>query len=368
MQEGLGRPRPRRSAGEPASARRRRTRPRLRYLSRVTGPAIELPLVDLEAAGGSAELRQALFETGFFRLADHVIPRSLLDDVRRATLAFLARPEDEKRRYQARMRGWAAFGSESVAAGYGVAGEPAGADACEKFSMGFPVTPALRQAEPAHFDDARAALFFRANLFPDDRMEGLWADYYARMQRLCGRLVAAASEALGLPAGVWDAHHTHPPSLLRFLAYPDHGEGIRMGAHYDDTLFTVLHQSVPENGFGALQVQLPGEEGWQSVEPGDDVFVVNVGEALTFLSGGRIVATKHRVVGPPDERAQGSARTSLAHFYLPNWNARLRPSLERLPDARRTRIDTPEAQEPDGSVIPYKLQQRQVAEMRGDEA
>jgi isopenicillin N synthase-like dioxygenase len=167
-------------------------------------------------------------------------------------------------------------------------------------------------------------------------------------------VLEAVRVALDLPAASWRALTSDPVSVLRFLDYPDLAGGIRMGPHLDDTLITVLHQSVPVNGFAALQVRLPGEDVWRSVAPSDDVFVVNVGETLTFLSGGRVVATRHQVVAPPPELAEGSARTSLAYFHLPNWDARLRPAKWHGPRGQRTRFDREEFREPDGSVLFYK--------------
>ena len=164
-------------------------------------------------------------------------------------------------------------------------------------------------------------------------MEAAWQAYYERMDALCLRLLDAVRHALGLAPDVWDSVASDPVSVLRFLSYPDQAGGLRMGAHYDDTLVTVLHQSVPRNGFAAFQVTLSGEDEWHAVAPSDDGFVVNMGEALTCISGGRVLATRHRVVAPPPARSDGSARTSLVHFFLPNWNARLWPAVERGVDA-----------------------------------
>ncbi|MGB5813460.1 MAG: 2OG-Fe(II) oxygenase family protein [Polyangiales bacterium] len=330
----------------------------------MTSTTIELPLVDLDDPHGSEALHRGLHETGFFLLADHVIPRPLLDAVREETSAFFSGPAAIKGQYTGPLRGWSALGAESAAAGYGADGERSGFDRCEKFSMGLPVSDETRAANPGYFGAPEATIYFSENRFPNDPMTEVWLQYYAKMQSLCARLVDEIRVSLGLEPGVWDEYLSQPPSLLRFLSYPDHAGGLRMGAHYDDTIVTVLHQSVPKSGFAALQVQLPGEEEWRSVVPSDDVFVVNVGEALTFLSGGRVVATKHRVIGPPTG-AEGTARTSLAHFYLPNWNSRLCPSMPRAADGMSTSLDAPEFQEPDGSVLFYKVQQRQVDSLMG---
>lgn len=326
---------------------------------------IDLPRVDLDAPHGTDELEQGLFETGFFLLADHVIPRPLLDAVRRSTLDFMARPEDEKARVQGPLRGWSALRAESAAANYSAEEGSATQDVCEKFTMGALVTPEMRDADPAYYDDPDGAWYFGENLFPDDAMRASWQAYYTQVQELSARLVDVVRQALGLAEGVWESIASRPPSVLRFLAYPNYAGGVRMGAHYDSTLLTVLHQSVPENGFAALQVQLPGDDEWRSVAPSDDVFVVNIGEALTYLSGGRVVATKHRVVGPPEGSAAGSARTSLVHFHLPNWNARLLPTLPREGDAKLTRLDAPDLREPDGSILYYKAQRREIAYLTG---
>lgn len=312
----------------------------------------ELPIVDLDEPNANDELERGLFDTGFFLVRDHVVPREVLDGVRRTTHAFLARPEEEKEHYRGFLRGWAAYGTESGAAGYGE--DSAVMDLCQKYSMGRTASPEEREADPAYFAAPEAETYFEPNRFPNAEMARLWQDYYDRMDGICLQLLDLVRRDLGLDHAAWDAVASHPVSVLRFLAYPDAAGGLRMGAHYDDTLITVLHQSVPENGFAALEVMLPGEEEWHAVEPSDDMLVVNVGEALTFISGGRVRATRHRVVGAPADQATGSARSCLVHFFLPNWNARLWPAKEPGLDAQLTRFNRPEIREPDGSVIYHK--------------
>ncbi len=312
----------------------------------------DLPIVDLDDPNSRDELSRGLFETGFLLLRDHVVPRDLLDGVRRTTLEFMARPIEEKASYRGFLRGWSPYGSESGAAGYGEDSDQM--DLCQKYSMGRTVTESERAEYPDYFGAPEAEVYFEPNVFPDPEMARLWQDYYARMDAICLRLLDRVREELGLGRDAWAALASHPVSVMRMLAYPEESGGLRMGAHYDDTLITVLHQSVPENGFAALEVMLPGDDTWVPVEPTDEYFVVNVGEALTFISGGRVRATRHRVVAAPDGQAEGSARTSIVHFFLPNWNARLWPAEEPGLDAQMTRFDRPEIREPDGSIIYHK--------------
>lgn len=318
----------------------------------MTRPYADLPLVDLDEPNANDALKRGLFETGFFLVRDHVISRDLLEGVRRTTLDFMARPVEEKQPYRGFLRGWAPYSSESGAAGYGEDSEAR--DLCQKYSMGRSVTPEERAGDPDYFDAPEARVFFEPNRFPEPEMGRLWQAYYERMDGLCLRLLDLVRQDLDLDHKAWHAVASHPVSVLRFLAYPDDTADLRMGAHYDDSLITVLHQSVPKSGFAALQVMLPGEDEWHAVQPSDDVLVVNVGEALTFISGGRVRATRHRVVGPPEGQTEGSARTSLVHFFLPNWNAKLWPAEEPGLDAQLTRFNRPELREPDGSVIYHK--------------
>ncbi|MGI9473519.1 MAG: 2OG-Fe(II) oxygenase family protein [Rubripirellula sp.] len=327
---------------------------------------VDLPLVDLDSETGHDALEKALYETGFFLLADHVIPRELLDGVRRTTNEFLQQPVEVKRRYhmEGRTRGWTGFDSESVGAGYGIENDHGDADACEKFSMGPIVTQEMRDANPEYYNDPAARWYFQDNLFPNKEMEAKWSEYYERMQNLCVRLVDMVRDCLDLPADAWAEYNSLPPSVLRLNAYPDSDRSIRMGAHRDDSLITILHQSMPNNGFAALQIQLPGETTWRSVPPSDRHFVVNIGEPLTYLSGGRVVATRHRVVGPPADQVVGSSRTSLVHFYVPNWNSRLKPLLQPT-GGQKTQYDAPELREADGTVSYSKAQLAATAKLYG---
>lgn len=328
---------------------------------------VELPLVDLDEHPGE-ELRRGLFETGFFLVRDHVIPRPLLDGIREKTLGFMALPDEQKRAFSGTLRGWAPFRSESAAAGYGD-GEAGEGDACQKFSMGPIVTEEMRAADPDYYNDPNGELYLQDNIFPDNEMREIWEEYYKKMNQLCTRLLNLIQTSLGLDSGTWDAQTSSPVSVMRFLDYPDLAEGIRMAAHYDDTLLTVLHQSVPENEFAALQVMLPGETEWHSVAPSDDVFVINIGETLTYMSGSRLIATKHRVVAPPAGMAKGSARSSLGYFHLPNWNARLWPTEVEGMDAGLGKhakgFNFDELLEPDGSVLFYKSQRRAIEKLVG---
>jgi isopenicillin N synthase-like dioxygenase len=120
---------------------------------------------------------------------------------------------------------------------------------------------------------------------------------------------------------------------LRYFQYPDvpkracadsPGAGPdRMAAHFDMDVVTLLHQTPCDNGFVSLEA-LIGED-YVKLPAIRGTLVVNLGEILRLLTGGRVKATVHRVVRPPMRLHAGSARDVLVFFQAPPLNARLRP-------------------------------------------
>ena len=79
--------------------------------------------------------------------------------------------------------------------------------------------------------------------------------------------------------------------------------------------------------------------------------------------GSRAIATKHRVLNPPGDQIAGGARTSIAFFYLPNWNCPLRPvfpdSIDHTLGEARENFGLDALRDPDGSIPYYRLLQRE---------
>ena len=325
----------------------------------------DLPIVDLDQSDRAATLARGLFETGFFHLRDHAIPPELLAAIRSETRSFFRKPMRHKMEFRGTLRGYAALREEHTAAAFG-SGESDDGDLCEKFSMGAGPTPAERAAARDYFDAPEAQRFFQPNQFPNPAFAEVWQDYFNHMVGLSERLMMAVRETLGLPAGAWDQLIDKPANLMRFLNYPEVADSaVRMAAHYDDNLLTLLHQSPLDNGFHPLEVMLPGDDVWRSVPADDDLLVVNVGEALMYLSQGRIIATKHRVAATPPEQRHGSARTSIAFFHTPNWNCPLHPVSPRGVDGRlgqnSEEFGRGDLYDPDGSIPYYRLQDRALS-------
>lgn len=114
---------------------------------------------------------------------------------------------------------------------------------------------------------------------------------------------------------------------LRYMKYhPDKKDLWAIGHTDYNTLTFLFHQPV-----AGLQVQTPS--GWHYVRSKPDSIVVNVADALEFLSGGYLKSTVHRVVRPPADQAD-NPRLSLIYFARPEAQVKLQPVrsplLERL--------------------------------------
>lgn len=141
-------------------------------------------------------------------------------------------------------------------------------------------------------------------------------------------LVGVLGRELGLAPGLLEGlHRIERPSVCQARvthAPPVKQETICLGEHTDFGSVTVLF-----NQLGGLQVLAPGGGGedWQYVAPRPECAVINLGDALVKLVGGRLYSAVHRVMGPPGEQAQ-SRRYSVVYFARPNSEVLLRDLFE----------------------------------------
>jgi isopenicillin N synthase-like dioxygenase len=158
------------------------------------------------------------------------------------------------------------------------------------------------------------------------RLESL----YAELSSLASTLLALLASSLGRNPAAFTAIMRNSISTLRLLHYPSppqdvssssSGEGEGEGGgiqkqilsctpHTDSGLLTLLHQDAT----GGLEVRNASGE-WIPAPYVPGSMVVNVGDLLARMSGGRLVATEHRV------RSSGRARYSVPFFCEPGVDA-----------------------------------------------
>jgi isopenicillin N synthase-like dioxygenase len=132
------------------------------------------------------------------------------------------------------------------------------------------------------------------------------------------------ARGLGLAEHFFDALFADGISTLRLIHYPprppqsfvEHAGERRYllgGPHVDSGFVTLLAQ----DGVAGLQAEDAAGQ-WVDVPPAEGTLVVNFGGLLERWTGGRIRATRHRVLG------LGRPRFSVPFFYEPSADATIR--------------------------------------------
>lgn len=264
-------------------------------------------------------LGEALERFGFVNVVGHQVPDALLDAVRGSAAEVFALPEDTLAGYErpetARQRGYTPFLRERAKdvdapdlkrfwhVGRDVApGDPLGASGV--------MPPNVFPAEVPAFESATRALF--------DALEGFAVD-----------LLHGVAAYLGYPIQHFRDLCAGGNSVLRIIDYPDCAPrpgSIRAAAHEDVNLLTVL----PAASRPGLEL-MNRDGAWLPVAPPPGAMVCDTGDMFALLTGGRMPATTHRVVNPP--QADGG-RMSTPFFLHPHPDAMLAPLDGRGPPVR----------------------------------
>lgn len=263
-----------------------------------------LPVIDVSGgvSGVAAEIDAACRDMGFFFVVGHGVPLELQARVDSLAREFFALDNPEKAKIDMKLggrawRGWFPVGGELTS------GQP---DMKEGLYFG------------QELPKGNTALH-GPNLFPE-RPAGLRdavLEYIEAVTHLGHELLRGISLALGLDEDWFDRNLTaHPLVLFRIFHYPALANGDErwsVGEHTDYGLITILYQDET----GGLAVRSP--KGWIDVPPIPNAFVVNLGDMLERMTGGRYKSTPHRVHNTTRDRL------SFPLFLDPAWDAEVLP-------------------------------------------
>jgi isopenicillin N synthase-like dioxygenase len=253
------------------------------------------------------EVRRASSEVGFFYITGHGCPPGLRDRILARAKEFFALPMERKMK--------AYIGKSKNHRGYVPPGEEVFAGSAPDSKEAFDFSLDLPLSDPAV---QRNPHMLGPNQWPD--LDGFSADataYYAAMFVIGKRLLQAFAAALDLPKDHFDGFVTAPPSQMRMIHYPHLAEepadrpGI--GAHTDYECFTLLFGTTP-----GLEV-MNGAGTWIDAPPLPGAFVVNIGDLMEYWSGGKFVATSHRV------RKVQQERYSFPLFFCVDYDTKVAP-------------------------------------------
>lgn len=285
------------------------------------------PVLDhrLLAAGDEAEyerLRTASRATGFFLLAQHGVPRSLIDELFAGAGELFALPAAAKEAARPPRgtfhAGYHGFAEDYLALGEDEQSPP---DLREFFVVGRE-EPALGAGTAV-----RQSRFHRPNIWPEGsaRLRAAALEYSTRLEALSAQVLGFVARSLGSPAHYFDHALGNHFNALNIAHYPPPRQApkpgqLRASPHTDYGSLTLL---LPNNSRGGLQVQSRAGD-WVDVPLVPDAFVVNLGDLVEMWTNGHYRSALHRVCNPAQSDGEASRRISIVYFQHPDPAAPMR--------------------------------------------
>jgi isopenicillin N synthase-like dioxygenase len=193
----------------------------------------------------------------------------------------------------------------------------------EGFELGMPSALRInRLSEAPKFNLTEPNVFPAAYPSLQTRCETL----HSELQSLSLKILSLLAIALGKPTSFFDHYLANSLSTLRLLHYPPvpshRHQDLICTPHTDSGILTLLHQDQT----GGLEVQNCAGE-WIPAPYVPESMVVNIGDLLAKVSGGRWVATYHRVRSANRKVRDGTepkGRYSVPFFFEPGMECVVR--------------------------------------------
>ncbi|KAG4433019.1 hypothetical protein IFR05_011502 [Cadophora sp. M221] len=183
----------------------------------------------------------------------------------------------------------------------------------EGFELGTPSSkPSTSALVSPKFDLTEPNVFPSSHTKFQNRCEAL----HDELQSLSSRLLSLLALALGKSSSFFDHYLKDSLSTLRLLHYPpvpaSRQQELICTPHTDSGILTLLHQDKT----GGLEVR-NSEGEWIPAPYVPGSMVVNIGDLMAKVSGGKWVATYHRVRSTKKEGAEVTGRYSVPFFFEP---------------------------------------------------
>ena len=275
-----------------------------------------IPVVDITARKAPQEIHEACRETGFFYIAGHGLPQTLIDAQLDWARRFFALPLEQKLRLHMR--------NSASTAGY----EPIGGQVLDSQDASAPKAPPdlkesfyIAMELPEDHPWARKRIrSFGHNQWPDlaGFKEQMLA-YQAAVRALGDRVLAMLALSLELPEDFFRPYYDWPGTTLRLLRYPPHPRAalanqLGAGAHTDWGGITLLVQ----DELGGLEVRNVDDE-WIQARPIAGTFIVNLGDLMQRWTNDVYRSNMHRV----KNNSATVDRYSIPFFYSPRPDSRI---------------------------------------------
>eukprot|EP01018_Ginkgo_biloba_P000893 Gb_34188 [translate_table: standard] len=269
----------------------------------------EVPTIDLsEILGGLDEMgmkyacqtvRKACSEHGFFQVINHGVSSQLVDAAHEHMDLFFSLPLQKKQK-----------ALRKVGESCGYASSFTG-----RFTSKLPwkETLSLDYSPQTDIED-----YFEKVMGCEFSQTGIiYKKYCQAMESLSLAIMELLAVSLGVERMHFRRFFEKNNSIMRLNGYPPCQQPaltFGTGPHCDPTSLTILHQ----DQVGGLEVFI--KDRWLSVQPIENVFVVNIGDTFMALSNGMYKSCPHRAVVNPFR-----FRKSIAFFLNPCFDRIVRP-------------------------------------------
>ncbi|CAG8026764.1 unnamed protein product [Penicillium salamii] len=216
--------------------------------------------------------------------------------------------------------------------------------ASDNLKEGFEIGPARPIQAASSVPSSAKFNLTEPNVWPNEADFPAQSDLeklYVELQTLASKLLSLLAMSLGQPADFFAPYLEDSLSTLRLLHYPSvtpsasrstpKSSDVKLSCtpHTDSGILTLLHQ----DSTGGLEVRNSSGD-WVAAPYIPESLVVNIGDLMAKVSGGRFVATMHRVRSPVmdtsaalvnghSETAQ-LGRMSVPFFFEPGENCVVR--------------------------------------------
>ena len=279
-----------------------------------------LPIIDMATyrAGGATAKAELVVQIasmsrslGFFYLVNHGVSDALVEQQLDWGRRFFDLSLEQKQAIDFRRlpvhRGYEPMAQQTLQAG-------AQPDQKEAFSLG-------RELGPDHWLLRKGAPFEGPNQWPASAPGFDAAAFRTQMETYRDAMIGLGRElcdliavSLDLPEDYFAEALSEPNASVRLLHYPPQtsaaaADRFGCGAHTDWGFITILLQ----DDCGGLEIEVAGE-GWLKATPIPGALIVNLGDMVVRLTGGRYASNVHRVLNT----APGRDRYSVATFFSPH--------------------------------------------------
>jgi isopenicillin N synthase-like dioxygenase len=282
---------------------------------------IYIDLSQFDVPGGkqklAAQLKQAISTVGFFYVTNFGLSEAEVDEQFALAAAVFDQPTEEKQKYRVSATepghfGWKPHGARKQQHGLvdnlELYDDPKWNDTHKDRPRPQPIINAREQTEKfckhLHYNVLRKLLILSAIIMELKDEEALWKMHNYENTSQCHMR--------------YMLYHPRTSEELRIMKENNIEHNVY--GHTDFGTFTLLFRQP----VAALQVRTGNDTEWKWVKPMKGSITVNVADTLSFLTGGYLESSIHRVVLPPEDQRH-LPRYGVIYFTGPDDNTLLKP-------------------------------------------